>query len=229
MADKKMVTNDTLTSFFSKLVSDILSKFVTKEDGKGLSTNDYDATAKNAVDNLSTNYVAKDGNKQLSTEDFTSEFKTQLEGLDEKLSSEYVAKDGEKVLSTNDFTTEYKTQLDTLKTTVDGTKISGVIPLASIPQGALERLVPVDNEEAMLKLTKEQVQIGDVVQLTDTKAMYYVKSEEALSSDGTTAATKSEAFTEFTAGKAASVAWSGITDIPFMTEEDVDTMMGINQ
>ena len=61
--------------------------------------------------------------------------------------------------------------------------ISGTIALERLPQGALERLVPVENKAARFELTKEQVQIGDVVQELDTTTMYVVVDENNLDNE----------------------------------------------
>ena len=63
-------------------VTDQLTNYVEKVEGKGLSTNDFTNTYKNSIDNLPNNYVAKDGNKVLSSNDFTDALKTKLEGLE---------------------------------------------------------------------------------------------------------------------------------------------------
>ena len=70
----------------------------------------------------------------------------------------------------------------------------GIIPLANIPQGAIEKLVKVADNTAMLKLTKVNVQNGDSVLTTDNNRMYIVTDEEQL---GTM-----NAFTEYSAGTA---------------------------
>lgn len=46
--------------------------------GKGLSTNDFDATYKNALDNLATNYVAAVSGKGLSTNDYDNTEKAKV-------------------------------------------------------------------------------------------------------------------------------------------------------
>ena len=63
-------------------VTDQLTNYVEKVEGKGLSTNDFTNTYKHSIDNLPNNYVAKDGNKVLSSNDFTDALKTKLEGLE---------------------------------------------------------------------------------------------------------------------------------------------------
>ena len=94
-------------------------------------------------------------------------------------------------------------------TSLDGTKITGIIPLSSIPKGAQERLVPVINDTARLALTSEEVQNGDVVKVQDTGIMYYIVDDTKL---GTTS--KEDAFEVFTAGAASSVDWSGVNNKP---------------
>ena len=94
-------------------------------------------------------------------------------------------------------------------TSLDGTKITGIIPLSSIPKGAQERLVPVANDTARLALTSEEVQNGDVVKVQDTGIMYYIVDDTKL---GTTS--KEDAFEVFTAGAASSVEWTGVNNKP---------------
>jgi len=74
------------------------------------------------------------------------------------------------------------------------TGIIGIIPLANLPAGALERLVTVANKAARLALTSSDVQVGDTVQELDTKLMYLVVDESKLGSE--------DAFVEYTAGRA---------------------------
>lgn len=89
---------------------------------------------------------------------------------------------------------------------VDGTKITGTIPLSSIPKGAQERFVPVTDDTARLALTSDDVQNGDVVKVEDGGIMYYIVDDTKLGTE--------DAFAVFTAGAASSVAWSGITGKP---------------
>ena len=70
----------------------------------------------------------------------------------------------------------------------------GIIPLANLPQGAIERLVKVANQQAMLALDGSRVQNGDSVLTTDNNRMYIVIDEDKL---GTM-----DAFTEYSAGTA---------------------------
>lgn len=94
-------------------------------------------------------------------------------------------------------------------TSIDGTKITGIIPLSSIPKGAQERLVPVKDDTARLALTSDNAQNGDVVKVQSTGIMYYIVDDTKL---GT--ATPEAAFEVFTAGAASSVDWTGVNNKP---------------
>lgn len=90
---------------------------------------------------------------------------------------------------------------------IDASKItSGTIDIARLPQGALGNLVIVANDEERLALTAEQVRKGDTVKVTETGIMYLVVDESKLGTE--------EAFSEYTAGKATSVDWSGVENKP---------------
>ena len=91
-------------------------------------------------------------------------------------------------------------------TSLDATKLSGLVPIESIPQGALERLVIVADQTAMLALTVNDVQNGDTVKLNNPGTMYYVKDQTKL---GTIAA-----FEPYNAGAAASVDWANVQNKP---------------
>ena len=90
---------------------------------------------------------------------------------------------------------------------LDASKItSGTIDIARLPKGALERLVKVANQAARYALTADDVQLGDTVQQLDTGVMYVVTDETKLDS--------ADGYTEFTAGSASSVPWTGVTGKP---------------
>ena len=89
---------------------------------------------------------------------------------------------------------------------IDASKLTGTIDIARLPAAALERVVTVADQTARFKLTTATVQLGDVVKQSDTGIMYYVTDESKLNS--------AAGYTEFTAGAASSVPWSGITDKP---------------
>lgn len=92
---------------------------------------------------------------------------------------------------------------------VPASGIQGVIDLANLPAGALERMVVVADEAARLALTTTSVQNGDTVKQTDTGVLYFVKDDTKL---GT--ADAAQAFEVYTAGSATSAPWSGITGKP---------------
>lgn len=90
---------------------------------------------------------------------------------------------------------------------LDASKItSGTIDIARLPKGALERLVKVADQAARYALTTDDVQLGDTVQQLDTGVMYVVTDETKLDS--------ADGYTEFTAGAASSVPWTGVTGKP---------------
>ena len=95
-------------------------------------------------------------------------------------------------------------------TEVDASKITGVLDLANIPASVVERLTIVEDDEARLALTTEQVQNGDSVKVVDTGLMYFVKDDTKLGSPDTAA----QAFEPYSVGSAASVPWSGVTEKP---------------
>ena len=83
---------------------------------------------------------------------------------------------------------------------------TGVFNLARIPAAAMERLVPVDDEEERFALTTATVQNGDTVLQSDTKVMYRVVDQNELDN--------SSGYVEYQAARASIVPWSGITDTP---------------
>ena len=78
----------------------------------------------------------------------------------------------------------------------------GTISIDRLPQGALERIVDVENEAARFSLTSDQVQLGDTVRQADTGVMYVVVDESKLGEDA--------GYREYTAGSAARVPVAGV-------------------
>lgn len=101
---------------------------------------------------------------------------------------------------------------------VPASGITGVIDISHIPNGALERLVKVANKAARLKLTANDIQLGDTVQEVDTGLMYIVVDQTKLNSaDGYqeyTVGTASKAATADNATNASKVPWSGVQNHP---------------
>ena len=90
---------------------------------------------------------------------------------------------------------------------LDASKItSGTIDIDRLPAGALERLVVVADQTARYALTTSSVQLGDTVKQLDTGIMYYVVDTSKLNS--------ADGYSEYTAGSATSVPWSGVTSKP---------------
>lgn len=104
----------------------------------------------------------------------------------------------------SDFSTD--TTIITALSSVPVEKLTGIIPLENLPQGAIERCVVVADDAARLALTPEEIQKGDTVKVSDTGIMYFVVNETKLNSD--------EGYEIYTAGSATSVPWGGVTDKP---------------
>lgn len=83
---------------------------------------------------------------------------------------------------------------------------TGVFALARIPAAAMERLVPVDDQEERFALTTATVQNGDTVLQRDTKIMYRVVDQNELDN--------SNGYVEYQAARASVVPWDGITGTP---------------
>ena len=95
--------------------------------------------------------------------------------------------------------------------------VSGTIDIARLPHGAIERLVVVADETAMLNLTVEDIQTGDTVKNAETNEMYFVVDDTKLATkaeDGTVTAGTMDAFVVYTAGAATSIDWAGVENKP---------------
>lgn len=89
-------------------------------------------------------------------------------------------------------------------TDIDASKIkTGTIDISRLPQAALERCVVVADDTARFKLTKEQVQIGDSVKVTNPdNLMYIVVDDNKLNVEAGYVA------------YSAAIKWDGIKDKP---------------
>lgn len=116
---------------------------------------------------------------------------------------------------TGSVTTDLKGNITINTTTgsIDATKLTGTVPLESIPKDAQAKIVQVDSDDARLALTTDDVQNNDVVVVVDTdgnaSSVYWVSDASKL---GT--ADAANAFTPFPAGVAAAVDWSGVQNKP---------------
>lgn len=90
---------------------------------------------------------------------------------------------------------------------IDASKItSGKIDIDRIPNGALERLIRVNNQADRFLLTTNDVQNGDTVKQLDTGIMYRVIDDTNLDNN--------LGYEEYTAGRATAVDWTGIENKP---------------
>jgi hypothetical protein len=116
---------------------------------------------------------------------------------------------------TGSVTTDLKGNITINTTTgsIDATKLTGTVPLESIPKDAQAKIVQVNSDDARLALTTDDVQNNDVVVVVDTdgnaSSVYWVSDASKL---GT--ADAANAFTPFPAGVAAAVDWSGVQNKP---------------
>lgn len=97
---------------------------------------------------------------------------------------------------------------------IDATWVkTGTLPLSVIPKAALERIYTVNSAADLATLTSEQVQNGDTVKVADKGntigTMYMVADVTKLGTDD-----YMQGLIAYSAGTAASVAWSGVTDTP---------------
>ena len=103
--------------------------------------------------------------------------------------------------------------INTTTGSIDATKLTGTVPLESIPKDAQAKIVQVNSDDARLALTTDDVQNNDVVVVVDTdgnaSSVYWVSDASKL---GT--ADAANAFTPFPAGVAAAVDWSGVQNKP---------------
>lgn len=116
---------------------------------------------------------------------------------------------------TGSVTTDLKGNITINTTTgsIDATKLTGTVPLESIPKDAQAKIVQVTSDEARLALTSDDVQNNDVVVVVDTdgstSSVYWVSDASKLGTDDA-----ANAFTPFPAGVAAAVDWSGVQNKP---------------
>jgi len=140
------------------------------------------------------------------------QFKTRQDAYNDLrfLKRSNVAMDGNEIAITK---TEAATGVDavvlkalTSGSVLDATKLTGTVPMGCMPAGALERLVVVADDTARFALTTSDVQLGDVVKVTSTGKMYFVKDVDELDNEN--------GYEVFVAGEAAAVAWNNVTGKP---------------
>ena len=119
--------NTAIANYYNKTeIGNLLDDKVDKVSGKGLSTYDYDATAKGIVDNVTTNLagkVDKVNGKGLSTNDYDNTAKGIVDGVTSALAGK-VDKVNGKGLSTEDYTTTEKNKLAGISTNANKVEAS---------------------------------------------------------------------------------------------------------
>lgn len=89
---------------------------------------------------------------------------------------------------------------------LDASKLTGTISIDRIPKAAIPDIKLVKDNTARFALTKNDIQKGDTVKVTDTGLMYYVKDDTKLSTE--------DGYEAYTANAASQVPWSGVTGKP---------------
>ena len=190
----KFITITNLQRFLDNLKN----LFVTKQTGKGLSTNDYTTAEKNKLAGLS-NYTHPNSGVGAGT----------YKSVTVNSQGHVTAGSNPTTLAgygITDAAAKSHTHSASQITSVNADAITGIISIDHLPAAALERCVTVTNDTARYALTTSDVQLGDTVKVTATNRMYLVTDTSKLSS--------AAGYTEYTAGSAASVPWSGVTGKP---------------
>lgn len=120
---------------------------------------------------------------------------------------------GQSVTDVGNRVTTAEGEIDQLQTDVKNINAawitSGTIDIARLPATVIERMHVITEEAELETLTTTQVQNGDTVKVTATGKMYYVIDDTKLGTGD-----YMQAFTEYTAGTASAVEWSGILNKP---------------
>lgn len=92
-------------------------------------------------------------------------------GVQDALNNSYIR------FGESDSSVSFKPKYDDTSHTFEGWYLPDgqTLPLDCIPPGALERFVVCENQNAIFKLTSNDVQIGDVVKDSSSGILYYVK------------------------------------------------------
>ena len=208
MASKKLINLSNLQKFLSKLNE----KFALKKTMKGISEDaegniiiGEEGLVPTPNENSKGKFLRSDGEWALPSETAVYDSMTLEEGIEG-------VSEVDKVLNAKNL--KQIVNSDGFLTSLDSSKLTGVINIENLPQGALERILIVSSKEERLTLLDTEVQLGDVVKEADTGLMYYVINTEKLNSE--------EGYTQFTAGMASSVPWSGVTNKPTIPTKTSD-------
>ena len=210
---KQLSTNDFSDEYKNQLdnLDDALDTKVDKVQGKGLSTNDYDNTEKAEVAKIAnkadqaTTYTKTETDNLLSPKATTTYVNTELTKKVDKVNG--------KDLSTEDFTTDEKSKLLGIEPGAQvnpdhyaASLITGVIDISHLPPTVIERQFDVQNDAARFNLTTDDVQNGDTVKVLYSGRMYLVVDDTKLNSE--------DGYSEYSAGRAGAVDWSGVENKP---------------
>ena len=197
----KYLDMDGLAYLWSR-IKEILTGKVDKETGKGLSTNDYTTVEKNKLAGIeanANNYIHPNSGVTAST--YRSVTVNQqghiTSGSNPTTLFEY---------GITDAANKVHTHVSDDITSLDASKLTGIIDIARLPAGALERLVTVADDTARFALTTNDIQKGDTVKVTSTGFMFFVVDDTKLSTEA--------GYEQYTASAATSVPWNGIIDKP---------------
>ena len=187
------------------LWTQIKNKLSTKVDvvsGKGLSTNDYTTTEKTKLSGIETG-----ANKYVHPA--SGVVSSSYSKVTVDVNGHVTAGSNPTTLSgygITDAASKSHTHGNDDITSVDASKLTGTISIDRLPQGALERLVIVEDDTARFALTTSSVQKGDTVKVTATESLYFVVDDTKLNSES--------GYEIYSAGTATSVDWSGVTNKP---------------
>lgn len=193
-----LVTLEKLSRLTGKITEKIENLFVRKEDGKGLSTNDYTSTEKEKLSGLS-NYNHPGSGVEAGT--YRSITVDALGHVTAGNNPTTLAGYG-----ITDAAGKAHQHVSDDIVSLAAEKISGIISLDNLPHGAMERCVVVRDEPARFALTTETAQTGDTVKVKTTGLMYFVVDDTKLSTE--------EGYEVYTAGAATSTPWSGVQNKP---------------
>ena len=133
-------------------------------------------------------------------------------------------------------TTQHDTDIVNLKngssiTALAASKLTGEVPMANLPDAVKGHLETVADDTARFQLTTTQVQTGDVVKVTETGTMYFVKDDTQLGNEGgyepITASSAGSVEWDNIKNKPTTVAGSGLTDA--LADGDVSTTYGVGK
>lgn len=208
----KGITLELLERFGNGLAEKIDSIFVRKQQGKGLSSNDYTQKEKEKLEG-----IAAGANNYTHPESSVTAGIYKSVSVDSK--GHVIAGSNPTTLlgyGITDAALQTHTHGNNEITGIDASKIaSGTIDIERLPASALERLINVVDDTARFALTKANVQIGDTIKVKKTGMMYFVIDDTKLSTES--------GYEPYTVGSASSVPWSGVTGRPDTFKPSVHT------